>query len=184
MDDPMVPRSLGALIRTRRRELGWSQEQLADQVAACGDPTIRQSDISRLELGKVGLPRAARLRALAAALDLPLGELLARAGWDGAETAFAPNGASSVAAGTGTPLETGDARNGRSVPPLVTHDPVVVPLETFQRLREAIAHSQALQASTAALLVRSRTLFHDGHQTDPAPSLGASREVHDGSPAR
>jgi len=74
------PGSLGDVIRRRRLEFGWSQEELAARVGAQGDD-VRQSDISRLELGKVGLPRRSRLERIAAALDMPLGELLARSGW-------------------------------------------------------------------------------------------------------
>jgi transcriptional regulator with XRE-family HTH domain len=72
--------SLGTLVRQRRLALGLSQEDLAARVSDDRD-AVRQSDISRLELGKVGLPRRARLLRLAAALDLAPGDLLARSGW-------------------------------------------------------------------------------------------------------
>src|SRR5690242_9251699 len=74
------PGTLGDVIRRRRQQLGWSQEELAAR-ASGPDDEVRQSDISRLELGKVGLPRRARLQRIATALDMPLGELLARSGW-------------------------------------------------------------------------------------------------------
>jgi transcriptional regulator with XRE-family HTH domain len=72
--------SLGVVVRERRLELGWTQEQLAEQISIYGE-YVRQSEISRLENGWVQLPRRERLEKLAAALDLPLGELLARSGW-------------------------------------------------------------------------------------------------------
>jgi transcriptional regulator with XRE-family HTH domain len=82
--------TLGQVIRARRLALGLSQEALADRVAARGDEAFRQSDVSRLERGAVALPRRPRLEHLAAALDLPLGELLALSGWSGAVAAFTP----------------------------------------------------------------------------------------------
>lgn len=90
MSASAAPLTLGAAIRARRQELGWSQEELAERVAEHGDQTFRQSDVSRLERGKVGLPRRERLEHLAATLDLPLGDLLARSGWTGAAAAFVP----------------------------------------------------------------------------------------------
>jgi transcriptional regulator with XRE-family HTH domain len=88
---------LGATIRDRRRELGWSQEELAERVRETGG-RMRQSDVSRLEQGRVVLPHADRLGGIAAALGLPVGELLARSGWTGAESAFAAAAPETVAA--------------------------------------------------------------------------------------
>ena len=79
--------SLGATIRARRMELGWSQEELAERIST-DDDYVRQSEISRIESGRVVLPRRKRLEMLAAGLDLPLGELLANSGWAGADQAF------------------------------------------------------------------------------------------------
>jgi transcriptional regulator with XRE-family HTH domain len=73
--------TLGAFIRRRRMELGLTQEALADLI---GDNT-RQADISRLENDRVTLPRRARLDAIAQALQVSPGELLAKSGWEGAE---------------------------------------------------------------------------------------------------
>jgi len=69
--------SLGTVIRTRRLELGLTQEQLAELI---GDGVI-QADVSRLELDRIGLPRRPRLKAIAAALGLPIGELLMCSTW-------------------------------------------------------------------------------------------------------
>jgi hypothetical protein len=84
------PRSLGMVIKERRRELGWSQEALAARVAAHGDRAFRQTDVSRLERGKIGFPHCERLCHIAAALGLSPGELLARSGWAGAAVAVVP----------------------------------------------------------------------------------------------
>ena len=72
---------LGAAVRARRAELGLTQEELADRMAALGDVNVRQSDISRIESGQVQLPRYERLVCLAQALELTLAELFTRAGW-------------------------------------------------------------------------------------------------------
>ncbi|MEJ7902472.1 MAG: helix-turn-helix transcriptional regulator, partial [Thermomicrobiales bacterium] len=73
--------TLGQLIRERRMELNLTQEELAERV---GDG-VRQSEISRLEKNRVTLPRRQRLEQLSEALDIPVGVLLARSGWTGAE---------------------------------------------------------------------------------------------------
>jgi transcriptional regulator with XRE-family HTH domain len=77
--------SLGATIKARRIEFGWSQAELAERVATHGDWTFRQCDVSRLERGMVTLPRRERLIHIAAVLEFPVGELLIRSGWAGAE---------------------------------------------------------------------------------------------------
>jgi transcriptional regulator with XRE-family HTH domain len=79
--------TLGVVVRRRRQELGWTQEELAERISADGE-YVRQSEISRIENGKIELPRRERLVRLAAVLDLPLGELLARSGWAGADLHF------------------------------------------------------------------------------------------------
>jgi len=80
--------SIGSAMRARRLELGLTQEELAARVRVLGEE-LRQSDVSRIERGKVTLPRYQRLSCIAAALELPLGDLLVRAGWAGADSAFA-----------------------------------------------------------------------------------------------
>jgi transcriptional regulator with XRE-family HTH domain len=70
-------RSLGDAIRLRRLELGMSQEELAERIG----PDVRQSDVSRLERGKILFPRLERLHQIAAALGLSIGALLIEAGW-------------------------------------------------------------------------------------------------------
>lgn len=83
--------SLGALIRQRRLELGWTQEELAGRIST-DDEYVRQSEISRIESGRTELPRRERLHRLGEVLGLPLGELLARSGWAGADLHFQQNG--------------------------------------------------------------------------------------------
>lgn len=70
-------RSLGEAIRLRRLELGMSQEELAEQIG----PDVRQSDVSRLERGKILYPRLERLNQIASALGMSIGALLTEAGW-------------------------------------------------------------------------------------------------------
>jgi len=59
--------------------LGLTQEALAERIGE----GMRQAEVSRLESGRVTLPRRERLERIAAALDIPVGELLARSGWSG-----------------------------------------------------------------------------------------------------
>jgi transcriptional regulator with XRE-family HTH domain len=96
-EGPLMPlrAALGAVVKARRLELGWTQEELAERISAEGE-FVRQSEISRIESGKISLPRRDRLERLADALGLPLGELLARSGWAGAESSFQPSADSRV----------------------------------------------------------------------------------------
>src|SRR4051794_11366420 len=91
MEPPMTASSprptLGQIIRARRITLGMSQETLAFRVSELGSE-ITQADVSRIELGKVDLPRRRRLEHIAAALELSLGELLEASGWVGAVARF------------------------------------------------------------------------------------------------
>jgi transcriptional regulator with XRE-family HTH domain len=77
----VVQQSLGQFIRSRRLELGLTQEQLAARVGE----HVAQAEISRLERDKVALPRRPRMEHLAVALEIPLGVLLARSGWTAAD---------------------------------------------------------------------------------------------------
>ncbi len=86
--------TLGKFIQRRRVELGLTQEQLAEQIGS----GVRQSEISRLEHDRLALPRRQRLEQIALALDVSLGQLLARSGWAEAEHAFSPGGMDQPAA--------------------------------------------------------------------------------------
>jgi transcriptional regulator with XRE-family HTH domain len=137
--------TLGKVIRSRRFALGLTQEQLAERI---GDG-VRQAEVSRLECDRVGLPRWRRLERIAAALELPLGDLLATAGWSGAERAFP------------TPAE-------RTAPTMTL--PVVVAAKDDDRssrqrsrspltdLREALARAQETRLQTVQVLNNSREL--------------------------
>jgi transcriptional regulator with XRE-family HTH domain len=70
-------RALGTYVRERRLHLELSQAQLARRV---GKP-YSQADVSRLERGDVDLPRLGTLIKLAAALEVPVGNLLIVSGW-------------------------------------------------------------------------------------------------------
>jgi len=75
----------GRYNRRQRIELGMAWEQLA----SAGGETLRQSEVSRLENDRVGVPRRERLERIAEVLQVPPGELLARSGWAEADTAEA-----------------------------------------------------------------------------------------------
>lgn len=64
----------GDLIKSRRTELGLTIEELAERAWGSGD---RKSDISRIEQGKVGEPRAKTVATLAEALAITQTELQA-----------------------------------------------------------------------------------------------------------
>ena len=77
-------KALGAVIRDRRRAFDMTQEQLV--ILASDDLVfLRQLDISRIEGGRIELPRRVRLERIAVALDIPRGELFVQAGWDDAD---------------------------------------------------------------------------------------------------
>jgi hypothetical protein len=165
MNPPETPHSLGAAIKARRHELGWSQEALAARMIARGDVVFRQSEVSRLERGKVRLPHRERLGHLAAVLGLSVGELLARSGWVGADAAFAP------------PARPTPGEDPRPVPPIAdraaaapsTHLPRPVPTRScppqpagVSRLREVLADARATRARTRQILAvceQTRALY-------------------------
>jgi transcriptional regulator with XRE-family HTH domain len=101
--------SLGQIIRERRMDLGLTQEELAERIGV----TVRQSDVSRLERNKIGLPHRGRLEQIAAALELSLGELLVASGWAGAiglaEEGSTPALAAAQGADAPTPVRTAPA---------------------------------------------------------------------------
>lgn len=149
------PRTLGCVIRRRRLELGWTQEQLAERISA-EDEYIRQSDISRIERGDIALPRRARLERIAAALDLPLGELLARSGWADAEACFASESAADGDEGptrpaAGAPLVTANRRTGRDT--LVKIEPTI---DRFQTLSDSLRDRARELGEVRAALARTR----------------------------
>jgi transcriptional regulator with XRE-family HTH domain len=172
MDRQADRQTLGEAIRVRRRELGWSQEELAHRMIDHGDVTFRQSDVSRLERGKVVLPHRDRLEHLAAVLGLSLGELLARSGWSGwgdkpAEAiapadAAAPGVAPAVALPTRAPAEWAPSQE---------------PASGNARLREAVAQARRTIARSEHVLKQSEALRAIYEQTgaDHRPRTMPSR---------
>jgi transcriptional regulator with XRE-family HTH domain len=170
MDEAEAPGSLGVVIKARRRQLGWSQEELAKRIVAHGDRAFRQTDVSRLELGKVALPHRDRLAHIAAVLDLPLGTLLAQSGWAGAEAAFRRPGLQQTSAQAG------------AIPAAVASDYPTVsitsrsPVSLNERLRDQIALADATISRSKAILEQcevtrdhyDRASWMTGHQLDPS----------------
>ncbi len=70
-DSERLARRLGRNIAERRKQLEWTQEQLAERVG------VDAETISRFERG-VNLPSLLSLENLSTALRLPLGELLSK----------------------------------------------------------------------------------------------------------
>lgn len=66
--------ALGALLRKRRRERGYTLDQLARRIP------MSASNLSRLELGSQGPPADEVIERIAVALDTDPGELLQAAG--------------------------------------------------------------------------------------------------------
>jgi transcriptional regulator with XRE-family HTH domain len=165
MDQAETSRSLGAVIKARRQELEWTQEELAERVIAHGDDAFRQSDVSRLERGKVGRPHRDRLAHIAAVLGLSPGELLARSGWAGADRAFA---AAAPAMLSDQPEVAPVAPAPPAVPvTLLTAAPVdspaLPPREKSHRLREILAQAQATRDRSLQILARceaTRALYN------------------------
>jgi transcriptional regulator with XRE-family HTH domain len=166
--------SLGSVIRQRRAELGWSQEELAARVSELGGE-LRQSDISRLELGKVGLPRRERLTHLAEALGLPVGELLLRSGWAGADHWDAaerttPNLVAPVAVEPPRATAVGSPRLAPPDPDPVTVDRCVW---RDRRLGEVIVEAERTRARTAQILQRSQAIWDLANQAPRGRAAGA-----------
>lgn len=74
--------TLGALLRKRRREHGYTLNQLAQRIP------MSPSNLSRLELGSQGPPADEVIERIAKALDADPGELLRAAGRLGGGQAF------------------------------------------------------------------------------------------------
>jgi transcriptional regulator with XRE-family HTH domain len=142
--DMASPTTLGAVIRSRRLELGLTQEELAERI----DPDLRQSDVSRLERDRIALPRRRRLQAIADALDLTVGELLSASGWAGADRALAsPDANRAVEHGLTAP----------AMPFGLVSDTIDLPTrspEDVERLRAAINHAHDVRADAAELMRR------------------------------
>jgi transcriptional regulator with XRE-family HTH domain len=146
-------RSLGTAILQRRTELGLTQAALAERVATCGDWGFRQSDISRLERGIVTLPHFTRMRSLAAALELPVGELLSQSGWTGAEGAFPPPDLQPSGQNHAAHEETRDNQKAQSSHLVMGSDEIQQLREEIVRLRQTV---EMLQETLVANSVSTR----------------------------
>jgi CheY-like chemotaxis protein/DNA-binding Xre family transcriptional regulator len=104
-----------------------SQEELAEQIG----PDVRQSDVSRLERGKILFPRLERLNQIASALGMSIGALLIEAGW------FSDDESASLAVSAST-------ENHRETS-IVVADDEPISLEAIAALLEDSGH----RASTA-----------------------------------
>lgn len=152
MSEPIGSCTLGEVIRARRVEMGLTQEELAERIGA----GCRQAEISRLERGKVGLPRRARLERIAAALGLPMGELLSRSGWAGADAAL----------GRVAERPPPDDRPSDAVAPASIADPALPPRpELSPRLRAAVERSHELRAWSAELQHRTATTLERANRS-------------------
>jgi len=143
-------RSLGTAILQRRTELGLTQAALAERVATCGDWGFRQSDISRLERGIVTLPHFTRMRSLAAALELPVGELLSQSGWTGAEGAFPSHDPQPSGQHHAGPAETRDNQEPQSPHPVRSSDDIQQLREEIVRLRQTVEMLQETLVANSA----------------------------------
>lgn len=140
-------------------ELGLTQEALAERVGEA----VRQSEISRLELGYVSLPRRSRLEAIARALEVTPGYLLVASGW--IEAGVTPD-AIRPSAGTGGSVT-------EPAPP--THHEHTLPEEISPaahtaeerqsgaqedtRLRSVIARSREVSLQTSEILRQSQNVL-------------------------
>jgi transcriptional regulator with XRE-family HTH domain len=166
-------RSLGTAILQRRLDLGLTQAALAERVASCGDWGFRQSDISRLERGIVTLPSFTRMRSLAAALEMPVGELLARSGWAGAEEAFLATDLPPAGQDQAQPetLRTGQAQEPALQ--IASSDEIQELREEIVQLREAVSRLQETLASTS-MLGHVKGMESDRVQHSGRPRLSGS----------
>lgn len=145
-------RSLGTAILQRRTELGLTQAALAERVATCGDWGFRQSDISHLERGIVTLPQFTRMRSLAAALDLPVGELLAKSGWTGAEEAFPSTERQPSGGEQAETEETGVTQADQLSRPSARSEEIQLLRQEIARLHEAVELLQETIASSSVFI--------------------------------
>jgi transcriptional regulator with XRE-family HTH domain len=145
-----MPVRLGNFIRERRQELGLTQEQLAERI---GD-TVRQAEVSRLENDRISLPRRDRLRAIANALEVSVGELLIRTGWMDEE---ADLDALEAAAGLGASDAVVEPPDPNAAAELVSvKAALAAALEMLDRTSDALEQTQEALDSLQQLVEESR----------------------------
>jgi len=140
--------TLGQIIRSRRQQLGLTQEELAARIGG----GVRQAEVSRLESDRVALPRRQRLERISAALGVPIGELLAGAGWTGADEAFRPSHDVALSPDVPSPIH-----DHRPVSDVGVRERVWDNAHLSQ-LHEAVAQAHAIQTRTVQLLETSSQL--------------------------
>jgi transcriptional regulator with XRE-family HTH domain len=143
-------------------------------MVAYGDAAFRQSDVSRLELGKVELPHRDRLCRLAAVLDVSPGELLARSGWAGAQTAFTSEEAPQKASIERTTWDAPSSVMRYCARSLTVVDPRGETLPSagdLRRIREAIALAQDTRAHSREILAQSEALLERVMRPPRTPSV-------------
>jgi hypothetical protein len=89
------------------------------------------------------------MRSLAAALELPVGELLAKSGWTGAEGAFPPDELQRPAQGPTEPEDKGDKLEHQSYRPAGSSDEIQQLRQEIMQLREAVELLQKTLASNS-----------------------------------
>ncbi len=136
--------TLGAFIRRRRLELGLTQEALADLI---GDNT-RQADISRLENDRVTLPRRARLEAIARALQVSPGTLLAQSGWEGGEAIDAVAGDDLISRVSRLQEELPAAQQERAPHHQVIEEALPAITDTVAQMHELVHEAESLLDQT------------------------------------
>ena len=142
--------TLGRFIQRRRIELGLTQEQLAEIIGG----GVRQSEISRLEHDRVALPRRQRLEQIANALDVSLGELLARSGWAGADSEFAADASAPV-------VEFADGVSSTRPDSIA---PVAVAIPDVAALASAINRAEQLIAVSGDIVEKSQAAYGDAQR--------------------
>ena len=160
--------TLGSVIRARRCELRLTQEELADRIGG----GMRQPEISRLERDGVMLPRRARLEAIAAALQMPVGELLARSGWTGANTVIPPVAAAATPAKSSSLASVEPARY--SVPSRTESVPAAAVNDVFDRLHDARAKAQQIIETYHDLETRTAGTMESVERTMRGPGARAA----------
>ena len=146
-----MEKTLGQFIRERRMDLGLTQEQLAERVGE----GVRQAEISRLEQDRVSLPRRPRLEAIAAALDVSIGDLMVTTGWIGAEH-VGPSG--------------------------LDHAPSPAQSQALEDAASALSNAQELVAHTADLLHEAERQVASALETQPS-EVQSGGEAPDSLPA-
>lgn len=156
--------TLGRFIQRRRIELGLTQEQLAEIIGG----GVRQSEISRLENDRIALPRRQRLEQIASALDVSLGQLLARSGWAGADSEFGP----------GVPAQHAEPQTLSASTALKSDAPPSgADVSSAGILTAALARAEDLIAASGEIVTKSQTAYGDARRAVRYSSAGRGKSA-------